>query len=522
MTRKSIFELVEENYNIQDEIRKINRLLFEEKYFVQEPYDYQLTLEELIEEFLFIDWRYRGTCLSFKDFMKRANALINYKDVKTEISEDIIINNLECIENFIKLYVDNSTNLYTSWSSLLTDTYDKLGFLVDYKNAITEYLLGYRDNSYYAKLYEKNILENELKELRIQIEKLRELINKESLQVSAVENIDVSQFEKEYNLLVERYESILKSENEYKINISKLYADISFYTNQIETTENAIGHLKKNREIHKCPMCDSTIEQNITDLYSVEDSIWDLSNQISQNRIKIEDLQQKLNTMRLHLSKIKLDAQQIEFKLKDKEYKIEFVRKLADLGIEKVINEINGEILDIENKLNSYTERYKRILDQLSKIEKNSDVIKSFYKELELIFNKLNIKLKFKSDYRRDFFSFRTNYSGTDKNKTFIGFYATVNMLMQKREIIFPFIIDTPFKDDFDDDNMRKVFALISSMFSAPKQQCILFTSQNKSSNAILNELTNANIIKISGERNLLDGDWQVLMSSYKEYIGIE
>lgn len=126
MTRKSIFELVEENYNIQDEIRKINRLLFEEKYFVQEPYDYQLTLEELIEEFLFIDWRYRGTCLSFKDFMKRANALINYKDVKTEISEDIIINNLECIENFIKLYVDNSTNLYNGKNIKYYDGFNKI------------------------------------------------------------------------------------------------------------------------------------------------------------------------------------------------------------------------------------------------------------------------------------------------------------------------------------------------------------------------------------------------------------
>ena len=455
---------------------------------------------------------------SVGEFATHLNTLFDFNIKLQNRFKNNELTNLYPNHIFLLNYVDQDT----SWSSLLTDTYDKLGFLVDYKNAITEYLLGYRDNIYYAKLYEKNILENELKELRIQIEKLRDLANKESLQVSAVENIDVAQFEKEYNLLVERYESILKSENEYKINISKLYADISFYANQIETTENAIGHLKKNREIHKCPMCDSTIEQNITDLYSVEDSIWDLSNQISQNRIKIEDLQQKLNVMRLQLSKIKLDAQQIEFKLKDKEYKIEFVRKLADLGIEKVINEINGEILDIENKLNSYTERYKQILDQLSKIEKNPDVIKSFYKGLEIIFNKLNIQLKFKSDYRRDFFSFRTNYSGTDKNKTFIGFYATVNMLMQKRGIIFPFIIDTPFKDDFDDDNMRKVFALISSMFSDPKQQCILFTSQNKSSNAILNELTNANITKISGERNLLDGDWQVLMSTYKEYIGIE
>lgn len=451
------------------------------------------------------------------EFATYLNTLLDFNIKLQNRFKNNELTNLYPNHIFLLNYVDQDM----SWSSLLTETYDKLGFLVDYKNAVTEYLLGYRDNSYYAKLHEKNVIENELKELKVQIEKLKDLANKESLQVSAVENIDVTQFEKEYNLLVERYDSILKSENQYKIDISKLYADISFYTNQIKTTENAIEQLKKNREIHKCPMCDSTIERSIIDLYNVEDSIWDLSNQISQNKIKIDDLQQKLNATRLLLSKIKLDAQQIEVKLKDKEYKIEFVRKLADLGIEKVLNEINSEILDVEKKFDSYTEQHKLIVEQLSKIEKDSDIIKSFYKQLGLIFDKLGITLKCKSDCGRDFFGFRTNYSGTDKNKTFIGFYVTVNILMRKREITFPFIIDTPFKDDFDDDNMQKVFSLINDLFSKSDQQCIVFTSQNRSSNAVLNDLTNANIIKIEGERQLLNTDWQELLLENKEYIGI-
>jgi len=419
---------------------------------------------------------------------------------------------------FLLNYVDQDM----SWSSLLTETFDKLSFLVDYKNAVIEYLLGYRDNRYYTKQHEKNVLEAQIKEIEIQLTKLRELLNKTYLQISAIENIDVAQFEKEYNQLIGRYDKILKSENEYKLIVSELFEKISFYTSQVKIAEDAIEHLKKHTTIHKCPICNTAFEKDIIDLYNVEDSIWGLSDQISQNKIKIADLQQKLDENRLLLSKIKLDAQEIENKLKDKEYKIEFIRKLSDFGVEKVLHEINEEILETENQLYTYREKYKLVSKDLSQTEKNAAILNIFYQELSSNFHKLGLDLKYKSDFKKDFFSFRTNYSGTDKNKTFIGFYATVNKLMRLRDINFPFIIDTPFKDDFDDNNMRKVFNLMNSLFSDVNQQCILLTSHNRSSNAILNELSNTNLIEILGERSLLDGDWQTLISLYKEYIGVE
>ena len=106
MTRKNIFQLVEESYNIQNEIKKINRLFFEEKYFSSVPcFDY--TIVDVLDEYLFVGWKYRGTCLTIKGFLQRANAFIDYK-TKSNASEETIINNIEAIENFIKLYLDNA------------------------------------------------------------------------------------------------------------------------------------------------------------------------------------------------------------------------------------------------------------------------------------------------------------------------------------------------------------------------------------------------------------------------------
>ena len=109
MARKNIFQLVEENYDIQDEIRKINKLFAKEFYLVQGENNY-LTLRRVVKECLFTDWKYHGTCVDIDEYFKRAQASISdYNRNK----ESTIINNLEVMENFLKLYFDNAERLKT-------------------------------------------------------------------------------------------------------------------------------------------------------------------------------------------------------------------------------------------------------------------------------------------------------------------------------------------------------------------------------------------------------------------------
>lgn len=112
MARKNIFQLVEENYDIQAEIQKINDLFMDEDYFVKNTYPYY-SLQKLIEEYLFSDWKYRGTCLTTEEYFQRANASI---PVGRKASEEQIINNLEVMENFIKLYFDNADDLVAEYN----------------------------------------------------------------------------------------------------------------------------------------------------------------------------------------------------------------------------------------------------------------------------------------------------------------------------------------------------------------------------------------------------------------------
>ena len=107
MARKNIFQLLDESYDIQSEIRKINSLLCNREYFEDNSFQH-FSVVRLISIFLFEDWKYRGTCITVEEYFKRAKATIN-SNKKT--SEDVIINNLEVIENFLKLVEDNINNL---------------------------------------------------------------------------------------------------------------------------------------------------------------------------------------------------------------------------------------------------------------------------------------------------------------------------------------------------------------------------------------------------------------------------
>ena len=64
MARKNIFQLVEENYDIQTEIRKINTLFVTEHYF-EAGYSY-FSFSKLLTKILFDDWKYRGTCITLE------------------------------------------------------------------------------------------------------------------------------------------------------------------------------------------------------------------------------------------------------------------------------------------------------------------------------------------------------------------------------------------------------------------------------------------------------------------------
>lgn len=102
--RKTIFQLVVEKYNISQELNKIKRLFDNEKYFC-DGIGIEFSLSDIIGTYLFKTWAYKDTCIDIKEYFERV-----VKSCANE--EEKYINFLEVMENFCKLYFDNSDDLY--------------------------------------------------------------------------------------------------------------------------------------------------------------------------------------------------------------------------------------------------------------------------------------------------------------------------------------------------------------------------------------------------------------------------
>lgn len=74
MTRKNIFELLHEKYNVNDEMMKID-CLFSSQLFIYENIiqgiKKQLNIENIVDIFLFSDWKQRHTCLSCSEMRRK-------------------------------------------------------------------------------------------------------------------------------------------------------------------------------------------------------------------------------------------------------------------------------------------------------------------------------------------------------------------------------------------------------------------------------------------------------------------
>lgn len=176
MKRDNIFKLLEANYNPEKEVQKVKELLNNTYTFCKckktDIGDNDVTTNYLFEDFfnkyLFNNYKFKGTCLSVREFYENSNAFFN-KYTKN-ISTDIIINFLEVTENLIKLYFDNSDELYDKHNikyygatfeqlRLLMDTLEKrLGIKKkEYKDKIILYLGSYKLESALENVEEQDL-----------------------------------------------------------------------------------------------------------------------------------------------------------------------------------------------------------------------------------------------------------------------------------------------------------------------------------------------------------------------------
>lgn len=99
MTRKNIFEILEEKYDIKEEFIKIFNLFNNMKFLRTLPLTFQqdvYTIEKLADD-IFVQWKQRGSCLNCEEIKRKINLSKDFDNFEN------IINHLEYYLNIIHL-----------------------------------------------------------------------------------------------------------------------------------------------------------------------------------------------------------------------------------------------------------------------------------------------------------------------------------------------------------------------------------------------------------------------------------
>lgn len=137
MERRNIFDLLDSNINYKNEIKKIEemmhfkRMVSERLKIFMDDFSYSGTFTSIVEYVdnnYFIEWKYRHTCMNYKDFLKTLG-LWNLQYAE-DISAQSFLLYLEAVLNYLNLYQNIEPD-----SDTIIDISDKMNVL--YQNIIS-------------------------------------------------------------------------------------------------------------------------------------------------------------------------------------------------------------------------------------------------------------------------------------------------------------------------------------------------------------------------------------------------
>lgn len=131
MTRKNIFEILEEKYDIAEEIKKISSLFNKLQFTRTHPLSFQqeqYTIEKLVDD-VFSLWKQRGSCLNCAEMKEKLHLTQTFNDL------DNIINTLEYYSNILYIVehkIDKIVNLPLRGCSEYKMLLENINILLDH------------------------------------------------------------------------------------------------------------------------------------------------------------------------------------------------------------------------------------------------------------------------------------------------------------------------------------------------------------------------------------------------------
>jgi hypothetical protein len=329
----------------------------------------------------------------------------------------------------------------------------------DYKDKVLYYHFGVYNEEYYLLVKSIEIIESNMKEVRKKIELNQNMVQRINIDVKNADySTSLQALEQELKLNKAEYTRYVSGLSECKKRLIKYRnakEDVLSSIDEILTYSKEIEDDVKSIIKHKCPYCQSEIEDNldmrIYNYNSIEDALFlkaGLEEELTdiEHKIELEEkkYQKQLEQINDYEKKLTAYNEEISDVLKYKGY-----MEMRDSLIKEI-----GELVSTEN---AYEDELKKEKRRRKKFDDSKKQVNQRYYEL-MTRDKQRFGLKEISD--KKLMDIKSNISAGGSNKPIATIIWYMNLLRIKKEfnpnaILFPIVFDSP--NNVETDNEKRI-----------------------------------------------------------------
>ena len=374
--------------------------------------------------------------------------------------------------NYLLNYIDQDGMNCTNFNS-----FNNLAQYSNYKENVLYYHTGVFNEEYYKIIKEIDEINGEKEEKNQEKKVLEEMFERINKNIGIQNyNMDLESLRIEVEKYKNEYSDIIKQMSKLKNKIIMLRNEKENIILQIKELDDKLKEksmeIKKNKENHICPLCQSYVENNTEialKIYTEKDDLYILNLELNNSILNISSELEKKEEKYKELLK-KLEEYETKMKINSKEtndiLKIKGLIEIKDNVIKDI--EKNNNVLKLfENNLKELKKEKKEYDEQKKKINN---------KYYELMFkDKVALNLEEITDKKIENILSSYNVSGSNRAIATIIWYMNLIKLKEiynEKAIKFPLIIDCPQNGELDDTNKSAVLNYVFD--NLPKNQQLI------------------------------------------------
>jgi predicted nucleic acid-binding Zn-ribbon protein len=408
---------------------------------------------------------------------------------------------------FLPFYFDQDSSWVENWNG-----FARLKQFTHYRKAIAEFHTGLKPNAYYQAKARKAVAEDNRDTLRHDRNVVKRVLDKiEQLLKNAHFDIDITSYQLEIDLLLEKCNELRKDEDRIKDEMVRLDNRRRSIERQIHITHEAANELEKDftyaadtlDDEVECPICGAHYENSFAERFKI-------AADEDQLRVALTEMDQELETCMSDIEQRKtvasdvqsriaeitelLEVRQGEVKLNDvlksegkKEVRVVLRDELDDLN--RDIGKADGEIEDAAEDMKQFTSK------------KHVQEIKEYYRDrMSVYLEKLDVtELDEESCKEVDC---TIKESGSDKPRALLAFYFAILKTIEKYSTttFCPIVIDSARQQEQDSDNWRKMLEFMRDTRPSDSQMIVGLVDDFDVS-------LGGDVLELVDERQLLQAD---------------